>query len=168
MRWLGTLCVLVAAMALAGAAWQAWALRSTLVQRQHQLAFIHAAPAERSADALPAGPTLNADDRRRVNLIVRRLNMPWGAIFDALERESSATVTVLAVEPDIERGAIRIHTEGSQLDDLLVSMRSSCTWANCGPRCSRPAWRSRSTARAACAGTCARPRSVFTGSQNAS
>lgn len=116
---LGSLCLLAAAVALAGTAWHAWTLHLTLADRQQRLATHVPAPAAASSSATAAGPKLRAAERARLNLIVRRLNTPWGAIFDALERGSSAAVTVLAVEPDIERGAIRIQTEGRVLDELL-------------------------------------------------
>lgn len=117
-RW-GFLALLLSAMAvLALAGWQAWAARSLLAQRMQQAAAGPARPRPAEAPA-HGGPVLGANERRGVNLVIRRLNTPWGAIFDALERESSPDVTVLAVETDAERGAIRIHTEGRKLDRLL-------------------------------------------------
>lgn len=119
--WLAVICLVTAALVLTGATWQSWALRAALAERQHRLLAREAVPSARPAQATAAaGATLSAAERTRVNLIVRRLNTPWGAILDALEAESSAAVTILAIEPDVERGAIRIHSEGRQVDDLLA------------------------------------------------
>lgn len=116
-RWLCGLCLLAATGVLGATALQAWALRGTLAERQRQLAGVDKGPPTQAAE--DTVPVLRAAELTRVNLIVRRLNTPWGAIFDALERQVSPSATVLAVEPDVERGAVRIHTEGPRLDDLL-------------------------------------------------
>jgi len=62
---------------------------------------------------------LKPAERVRLNRIVRRLNTPWGSIFSSLEQEALPAVAVLSVEPDVERGAVRVQTEGPSLDELL-------------------------------------------------
>ncbi len=72
------------------------------------------APRVEAVVALP-----NAAERARINRVVRRLNTPWGSIFQALEAQSSASVSLLALETDADRGAVRVLTEGPSLDELL-------------------------------------------------
>lgn len=119
MRWLGAMCLLAAALVLGMTALEAWSLRGALAERRRLIAAVDAGPSTHAATAVVPAPLLTTAELTRVNLIVKRLNTPWGAIFDALELQASPSATVLAVEPDVERGAIRIHTEGQRLEDLL-------------------------------------------------
>lgn len=120
-RRLGAACLLLSVAVLGATAFEAWSRRDMLVQRQRQLALATSprGPVPEVAAAAASAPVLRPADAARLNLVVRRLNTPWAAIFDALERQASPLATVLAVEPDVERGAIRIVTEGQRLDDLL-------------------------------------------------
>lgn len=89
---------------------------------QHEAQAAAERATRRSAAARPAAasaPALSAAERVRVNRIVRRLNTPWSSIFASLESQASPRVAVLSLEPDVERGAVRVHTEGPSLDELL-------------------------------------------------
>lgn len=96
----------------AAAAW--WQQRAQAVPK----AAVAAVPAARTA--VTAAPTLNAADRARINRVVRRLNTPWGSIFEALENQAGARAALLSLETDAERGAVRVTTEGPSLDELLL------------------------------------------------
>jgi hypothetical protein len=74
-------------------------------------------PVLRSSTAAPA---LKPAERTRINDIVRRLNTPWPAVFGVLEQAASDDVALLSIEPDVERGAIRVLAEGRSLDALLA------------------------------------------------
>ncbi len=96
-------------------------LRMQRSERQDSLAATeqrasrNARPPTRPASA----PAFSAAERVRINRLVRRLNTPWPSIFAALETQALPGVAVLSVEPDVERGALRVHTEGPSLDELL-------------------------------------------------
>jgi hypothetical protein len=70
--------------------------------------------------ALTSTPALSAADRARINRVVRRLNTPWGRIFEALENQAGARAALLSLETDADRGAVRVTTEGPSLDELLM------------------------------------------------
>jgi hypothetical protein len=82
--------------------------------RQAQRVVSRPAPPDLVA-GLPA-----AAERLRINRAVRQLNTPWPMLFAALEAEASDTVAVLSVEPNAERGAVRVQTEGPALEALLT------------------------------------------------
>ncbi|MFO1274100.1 MAG: ATP-dependent RNA helicase HrpA [Rubrivivax sp.] len=67
----------------------------------------------------PAASAARPADPARLNRVVRRLNTPWAALFEALEREASPEVALVSIETDAERGAVRVVTEGPALDALL-------------------------------------------------
>jgi len=69
--------------------------------------------------AVSVAPSLSAADRARINRVVRRLNTPWGSIFEALENQAGARAALLSLETDADRGVVRVSTEGPSLDELL-------------------------------------------------
>lgn len=73
-------------------------------------------PATAAAD--PAAP-LSADQRRQFNQVVHALDTPWGPLLSALEAAGQPKVAVLSVEVQVERRAVRIQTEGPELEALL-------------------------------------------------
>lgn len=111
---------LVAALALAAAA---VALAVAALQYARAVQQLDAAQAAaRAVAAPPPAPAASAArlaDPARLNRVVRRLNTPWAALFEALEREASPEVALVSIETDAERGAVRVVTEGPALDALL-------------------------------------------------
>lgn len=67
-----------------------------------------------------AAPPLRPQERQGFNRVVRRLNVPWAAIFEALEDGALVEVALVSLETDAERGAVRIVTEGEEIDALLA------------------------------------------------
>lgn len=112
----GALVVSVACLAVAAAAW--WSASEALAEQQRARAAAEHAVRTAVTPSAPA-PALTAAERVRMNRVVRRLNMPWGPIFSSLEGQAMPTVAVLSLEPDVERGAVRVQTEGPSLDELL-------------------------------------------------
>ena len=114
----GAALLLVLAATLLSAA-ALWNVRAH-AEAQARTAALPAAALPAAAPASAATPALNAAERARINRVVRRLNTPWSAIFEALENQATPQVAVLGVETDAERGAVRVQTEGRSLDELLV------------------------------------------------
>lgn len=108
--------------ALLGAlVWQWSSLQHQLLQKQQGLAIARQALGINASArvAQSATPVMKAGEAVRANQVIRRLNTPWPALLGALERASTPEVALLSIEPDIERGAIRVQTEGQALDPLL-------------------------------------------------
>lgn len=122
-RWERTgLLVLLAfaAAALGGVAWQRQVLADEQAQVQAQLARARAAAAavDRPVVRPPAVQT-PADTLRQMDAAVGRLNVPWSAVFDAIERNAQQPVALLALEPDARAGTVGLTVEARSLDDLL-------------------------------------------------
>jgi hypothetical protein len=120
-RRVAVLSLILAALCLFGAAGAWFHLREELsAQREIVLAAQNVAKRNAMPAALVAKTSVvSPAERMRVNRIVRRLNMPWSSIFASLENQALPGVAVLSLEPDVERGAVRVSTEGPSLDELL-------------------------------------------------
>jgi len=68
----------------------------------------------------PAEPPLSQREVQRHNLTVAQLNVPWSDIFDGLERRSQGDVGLTLLEPDAQKGRLRIQVEAKNVDTLLV------------------------------------------------
>ncbi len=107
--------LLLICVALLVTAWADLSLRQRLAlakaARPH---LLQSTAVQRSA--LP-----NATERARINRAIQSLNVPWPALFAALEAESANDeVALLSIEPSAERSAVRVQTEGPKLDALLA------------------------------------------------
>jgi hypothetical protein len=56
--------------------------------------------------------------------VARRLALPWGDLLDALERADNEQVALLAVDPDAERGRLRLSGEAINMDALVKYIKS--------------------------------------------
>ena len=54
-----------------------------------------------------------------VNRAVIRLNLPWRDLLDQLERAETADVSLVAIEPDPQRGLVRLTAEASAADAMI-------------------------------------------------
>jgi len=76
-----------------------------------------AAPLPRpvAARAEPVG----AQQAAAVNAAIMQLNLPWGALHDAVRSATPANVALLALEPDAKKRVLRISAEARSSDDML-------------------------------------------------
>ena len=109
----------VAGALLAGAAVFYDASRGEeLARTQEQLEKARAAY-RRAAAAHAPNPGRELADFKPFGDIERRLDAPWGDLLDALEQADSEHVALLTVEPDAERGRLRLSGEAKDLDALV-------------------------------------------------
>lgn len=52
--------------------------------------------------------------------IILELNLPWKELFEAIESYQKDDVAVLAIEPDAQKGLVRISGEAKSLDSLVA------------------------------------------------
>jgi Tfp pilus assembly protein PilN len=139
-RWrLTSALMLLIVAGLAGVQlWQSWQLwqaqaavrtelRAVEAGRERALAMNGGKPSTaRTGTAAPTSAQAQAlrDHRSALNRIVRQLNTPWSAVFDALERQTPDDIAILAIEPDSSRGTIRLQAEAKSLDPLLAYAQS--------------------------------------------
>jgi hypothetical protein len=57
--------------------------------------------------------------RTALNGVIQHLNVPWHDIFEQLEASIPPDVALLSIEPDGQRGQIRLQAEAQSLDSLL-------------------------------------------------
>lgn len=124
--WLGwvVLIAALAALTLMGAYYQAltqriafWEQKVDHLERQSS----HRAPAVR--------PFTEQEERaqllevKQANLVVHQLAMPWNALFRAVEISAGKDVALLSLEPDAQKGMVKISGEAKDFNALLHYVR---------------------------------------------
>lgn len=56
---------------------------------------------------------------RRANEVLRRLSLPWDRLFQAVESASGKEVALLSIDPDLEKGVVKISGEAKNLAAAL-------------------------------------------------
>lgn len=72
---------------------------------------MNALPAEGDAEQV-------SQEIRQANAVILELGLPWKELFDAFESSQKKNVAVLAIEPDAQKGLVRISAEAKSLDSL--------------------------------------------------
>ena len=75
----------------------------------------------REGDASTRGsqPRIAPEQIAAVNRAVVRLNVPWQDLLDQLERAETRSVSLVAIEPDLQRGVVRLTAEASGPDAMV-------------------------------------------------
>jgi hypothetical protein len=60
---------------------------------------------------------------RQANLVVRQLGLPWNALFKAVESSGGKDIALLSLEPDLQKGAVKIGGEAKDFDVLLMYVK---------------------------------------------
>lgn len=80
----------------------------------------------RSTSRTPGSERAKADllaEVGRAKVAVREINLSWERLFKAVEAVGSADVTLLALEPNPEKGSVRIGGEARSMATLLDYIR---------------------------------------------
>jgi len=84
----------------------------------------------RSPEAAPAGSQRGdkgaaalALEIRQANQVLRQLSVPWDALFEAVEAAGDKDVTLISMEPDVEKQGARIIGEAKNIAAVLNYMR---------------------------------------------
>lgn len=59
------------------------------------------------------------DEMMHANQVLRQLSFPWGKLFNAVESSGSKDVSLLALDPDLEKGVVRISGEARNFSAML-------------------------------------------------
>jgi hypothetical protein len=57
------------------------------------------------------------------NQVLRQLTLPWDKLFQAVESSGGKSVAMLSMEPDVEKGMVRISGEAKNFDAVLDYVR---------------------------------------------
>jgi len=60
---------------------------------------------------------------RQANEILRQISLPWEKLFQAVESSVNQEVTLLGLEPDIEKHIVRIRCEAKNIAAMLNYIR---------------------------------------------
>ena len=77
-----------------------------------------ASAASAAADAAIRGG--QAGDIRLANEVLRQLTLPWEDLFSAVESSTNARVTLLSLEPDVEKRVVNISCEARNVAAMLT------------------------------------------------
>lgn len=73
------------------------------------------------------GPATGANEVvaeiKHANEVLRKITLPWDALFQAVEWSSGKDVALLAMEPDAERRVVKISAEAKNVQALMSYMR---------------------------------------------
>lgn len=75
------------------------------------------------ATASTVDPRRLEDAQQRARRIALELRLPWNDLFRAVEQSADPAVALLAVEPDVRRGALRVTGEAKNKDAMLRYVR---------------------------------------------
>lgn len=119
----------VALAASGWGAWSSWQQMQVVAAVQAQVQALRMTPTKplaartsattRRNGGLVAGQALTADQRQGLRAVARQLNIPWQELFEQLERSTPPQVALVSVEPDGQRGTVRLQAEAKSLDTLL-------------------------------------------------
>lgn len=116
----GAWIALFAALACSAATVFAAMRMNDLVERAESQNARLRARLERPAAAAPArGAQALEEEIRRAKLISQQLAFPWGSLLDAIEAAATKQTALLALQPDIAQGVVRISAEAKNLGDAM-------------------------------------------------
>ncbi|NUT60845.1 MULTISPECIES: hypothetical protein [Herbaspirillum] len=88
---------------------------------------------------MPQKAALSAAQRQQLEVelkgasrLIARLSQPWDDLFVQIEAASVADATLLGIEPDRERGEIRLTAESKNMDAMMAYIRSLSTLSMLG------------------------------------
>lgn len=117
---LGMLVAALAALALMGSYYQAlnqqiafWESKLVRIERLSSHRVLVSRPlTEQAARA-------QLLEVKQANLVVRQLSLPWNALFNAVETSAGQSIALLSLEPDMQKGTVKISGEAKDLNALL-------------------------------------------------
>jgi hypothetical protein len=127
-RW-SPLAAVLATAAIACAAltgWLWWQGEQRIAALTDAAAVLQLQQQRAAAVQRPAG-VITPQRARSVNDAIRRLNLPWDRLFVALNAAGSGvktgSVALLALEPDVDAGLVRLTAEARDSDAMLRYQR---------------------------------------------
>ena len=61
-----------------------------------------------------------ARETAQAKAIILELNLPWKELFGAIESYRKDDIAVLSIEPDAQKGSVRINAEAKSLDSVTA------------------------------------------------
>jgi hypothetical protein len=64
---------------------------------------------------------------KQANQVVRQLGLPWNALLNAVESSGGQQIALLSLEPDLQKGMVKIGGEAKDFDALLNYVKELST-----------------------------------------
>ena len=120
-NWAGMFALVIGVAALMSTLWyyhglsQKMSAKEVLVSRlQDSRASIATSPVAEVRDAKQI-----ALETKQANSVILALSLPWKEFFEAFEASRNNDVAVLSIEPDVQKGQVRISAEAKKLENML-------------------------------------------------
>lgn len=117
--WVGAILLVTGLSLMLLMVWNYQEESKSVSRQELLLASILKAPASRM-EVLPARKDTEqvALEIKQANAIIFELNLPWKELFEAFEVTRNTDIAVLAIEPDAQKGFVRISGEAKSLESL--------------------------------------------------
>jgi hypothetical protein len=117
---LTTVTCLIAALGWLGdELWRANELHLQVQAQQEALNRLRSRTARAEAASRREASMLGPAQVAAANAIIRRLNLPWHGLFDAIEAAAGPNVSVVAIEPDAQQQLVEITAEAAEADQMV-------------------------------------------------
>lgn len=107
-------------LASAWVAWQYYDLNQLLRQSQANWGRAQSLAVRPTATVPAEAQQKLKEELRRAAQVIEQIDAPWDALFEALESAFDERVTLLAVEPDVERQEVRLVAEAKDLPAMIA------------------------------------------------
>ena len=125
-NWAGTLAIITGAAGLIFTVWTYQDLDHKLNYQQMQIVKL-----KEQGKSLLATPVVQPRDTeqsiretKQANAVILALSLPWKEFFEALEASQTSEVAVLTIEPNAQKGIVRISAEAKKLESMLAYVAS--------------------------------------------
>ena len=122
-RWPGYLALTVGLSAILLVAWRYQDENRKVFQLEKLVASVRSERLSRLAP-LPVekDSEQTALETAQAKAIILELNLPWKDLFEAIESYRKDDIAVLSIEPDAQKGLVRINVEAKSLDSVTAYM----------------------------------------------
>lgn len=120
-NWAGMTVLAIGLAGLIAVMWYARDLSRDISNQEMLVSKLQAQ--EKNKTELPVterrGAEQIASEAKQANAVILALSLPWKELFEAFEASRMNEVAVLAVEPDAQKGMVRITAEAKKLESML-------------------------------------------------
>lgn len=120
-NWSGMLALAIGAVGLASAVWYYRGLSMEISNQKMLISRLQEQVNGRSI--FPEAEMRDAEqiarETKQANAAILALSLPWKDFFHAFESTRTNDVAVLAIEPDAQKGVVRITAEAKKMESML-------------------------------------------------
>jgi Tfp pilus assembly protein PilN len=118
--WAGVVLLGVVVVALVLTALYYGRLNAQVTDLEVRVERTNARGAQRESTA--RGSAELAQEVKNANDVLRHLGVPWESLFRAVETSGNQNITLLGIEPDVEKGQVKISGEAKSFASLMSYM----------------------------------------------